>query len=180
MSLNDILARTEGRGIFLVMVLVCLPFVVPVSVPGVSSVSGGVVMILSLRMMWGLPLRLPRIVGGRPLSPSQQQRLLRSSVKVLRFLEKAIKPRGSSWIAWQGVNVVHMLLLALMGFLLALPVPLPFTNTLPAYAIIILAVSLMEKDGRMIWFGYTLAAVTVVFFGLISGTIMTVWKKWIS
>ena len=44
-------------------------------------------------------------------------------------------------------------------------------------AIIILAVSMMEEDGLMIWFGYAAALATVVYLGLSAGVIVAVVTK---
>jgi hypothetical protein len=177
-TLNEVLRRTEGRGIFLVMILVCLPFVTPVSIPGVSSVSGGVVMMLSLRMMLGLPPWLPRFIGDHQLTPAHQRRLLAASVRFLRFIEKAAHPRGGHWLTWPGVYTGHMLLIALMAFLLALPLPFPFTNTIPAYAILFFSISVMEEDGRLIWLGYAAALGALAYFGGMAGAVWAWTHQW--
>lgn len=179
-TLNDILRNTQGRGIFLVMVLVCLPFITPVSVPGVSSISGGVVMVLSLRMMLGMPPWLPRIIGDHRVPPAHRRRILAASVKVLRFIERLAHPRGGTWLAWPGVYSGNMLLIAFMAFLLALPILLPFTNTTPAYAILFLAVSVMEEDGRLIWVGYAIALGTMIYFAAMAGAIWELTHRWLT
>jgi hypothetical protein len=167
---NDILLQTEGRGLYLLMILVCLPFSTPISIPGVSSFSGGIVLILALRIALGLPPKLPRWIGEKRMSAVQQRRLLGASIKVLHWMEKGIKPCAGGWLAWPVVNWINMVLLGSMGFLLALPVPLPFTNTIPAYAILLLAISLMEEDGRVVWLGYIFVLGTYLYFGLMAGT----------
>jgi hypothetical protein len=179
-TLNDILRRTEGRGIFLVMILMCLPFVTPVSIPGVSSLSGAVVMVLSLRMVFSLPAWLPRVIGEHRLNPAHQKRFLSGSVKVLKFIEKVAHPRGGAWLSWPGVFSGNMLLIAFMAFLLALPILLPFTNTLPAYAILFLSVSVMEDDGRLIWLGYGTVLATLIYFGCMAGVIWAGTHRWLS
>ena len=77
-----------------------------------------------------------------------------------------------------GDVTMNALLIALMAFLLALPLPsAPFfpTNGLPAYTIIVIAASMLEEDGVLIFFGYALALATVVFFASIAGTVVGVW-----
>ena len=80
-------------------------------------------------------------------------------------------------------TVCRALLIALLAFLLALPLPsAPFfpTNGLPAYAIILLAAAMMEDDGVLVWFGYALALATIVFFASIGGTIVKVVEKFLA
>ena len=37
-SLNHLLERTDGRGFYLVVILLALPFIIPMAIPGVSTV----------------------------------------------------------------------------------------------------------------------------------------------
>ena len=52
-SLNQLLEKTEGRGFYLVVILLALPFILPVSIPGVSTVLGLAVALLSLKLGFG-------------------------------------------------------------------------------------------------------------------------------
>jgi hypothetical protein len=51
-----------------------------------------------------------------------------------------------------------------MALLLSLPFPgiPPFTSSLPCYDVILIAASMMEEDGVLIWFGYAMAAATAL------------------
>ena len=66
------------------------------------------------------------------------------------------------------------LLLAFLAFLLVCPVPgvIPFTNSLPTYAIIAIAAGVMEEDGVCLLYGYALTIATWVYFALIAGGII--------
>ena len=172
-TLNDLLERTEGRGFYLVIILLALPFVVPVSIPGVSTVLGLSVALLSLKLAFGAQPRLPNFMGNRRLSPEVQRKVLRGSVKFLRLVEKLVKPRRTPWMTTRPARFVNAGLMALMGLLLALPFPPlpPFTNALPCYSIILLATSMMEEDGVTIWFGYSLALGTIIYLVIIIGVL---------
>ena len=50
------------------------------------------------------------------------------------------------------------------------PLP-PFTNSLPSYAIILIAASMMEEDGITIWVGYAVAVAAMVYLGLVAGAL---------
>ncbi|MBI2926093.1 MAG: exopolysaccharide biosynthesis protein [Verrucomicrobia bacterium] len=161
-----LLERTHGRGLYLVIVFFCLPFIMPISIPGFSTLCGLVIGFLALGLALRLPPWLPRFIAARPLSSTRLHKVLRGSVKVLRFVEKWIKPRRSAWMAWRPVQVGNALAVAFFAALLALPIPplIPFTNMLPSYAIIVIAVSMMEEDGVMIWAGYTAGLGTIAYF----------------
>lgn len=180
LTLNQLIERTDGRGIFSIIILLALPFVGPISLAGISIPFGLAIGLLALRLARGLPPRLPKRLGDRPLPPGLRK-VVEASVKLLRGLERVVKPRPASWMNWRGVRLGNALLLAFMALLLALPLPPvpPFTNALPSYTIILLAASLMEQDGRMIWAGYAVAAGTVLYLGFWAGLIATHLSGWI-
>jgi hypothetical protein len=168
-TLNQLLERTEGRGFYLVIILLSLPFVVPVSIPGMSTILGLAIAVLTLRLALGRRACLPKCIGDRKLSAEFCDRILGGSVKFLRFVEKGVKPRQTRWLAARWAIGANALLMTFLGLLLALPFPPfpPFTNALPCYSLILVAASTMEEDGLMIWAGYGVSLGTTVYLFLV-------------
>jgi len=138
-------------------------------VPGMSTVFGSIIALLALRLARNKPPRLPAALGDRPLSPKTRQAILTGGLRFCRFLERFVRPRRTAWMNWRVTGVLHALLILLLALLLALPLPSPpffGSNALPSYAIILLAVSVMESDGLLIFSGYLAAAVTMAYFVL--------------
>lgn len=169
LTLNVLLLSTKGRGLFLVVILLSLPFITPIPLPGVSTVLGLVIGVLAVRLALGLPPRLPKALGERSLEGGFSRKVFSGSVKMLRVIEKLAKPRRSTWLAWRAVRFANAALMALMACLLMLPFPPfpPFTNSLPAYSVILLAASMMEEDGALIWAGYAVSVGTIVYLAMI-------------
>jgi hypothetical protein len=178
-SLNELLDQTGGRGFYLVVILLALPFVLPVSIAGVSTVLGLAVAFLSFKLGLGASPRLPAFLGRKKLSPEVQRKVLRGGIKVLRVVERLVKPRRSPWMTARFVRFHNAMLMTFMGLLLAMPFPPlpPLTNALPCYCIILLAASMMEEDGVTIWFAYALSLGTVVYLGLNVFVILEAAKK---
>jgi hypothetical protein len=172
-TLNQLLEKTEGRGFYLVVILLALPFIVPLAIPGVSTVLGLSIAFLSLRLAFGRIPRLPRSMGDKKLSPAFQKKVLGGSVKFLRLVEKLVKPRRTPWMATRPARFANALLMMFLGLLLALPFPgiPPLTNSLPCYSIILLAASMMEEDGVTIWIAYALSLVTTIYLVAILGVL---------
>lgn len=162
--MNDLLARTEGRGLYLIMVLLCLPFIAPLPIAGASTPLGTVILLLSGRMALGLPPGLPDFIGRLKIPAIRAPWLVGGGVRMLRWVERWVKPRRSEWMEWRAVRCGNALVIAWLGLLLALPLPIPATNVLPAQAIVVLTASMMEEDGRLIWLGYLYALVTTAYF----------------
>lgn len=181
LTVNQLLTHTDGRGIYLVLVLLSLPFVAWVSVPGMSTVCGPVIGLLAWRLARGKAPRLPAVLGDRALPPRLKRVILGGGLKFCRLLERGVRPRRTAWMARRLSVTVHALLLALMALLLALPLPSPpfiGSNTLPSYAILLLAVSMMEGDGVMIFAGYLAALVAAGYFVVLGGVIVTHLAGW--
>lgn len=179
LTLNRLLQDTGGRGLFLVVILLSLPFITPIPLPGVSTVLGLMIGVLAVRLALGLPPSLPKALGDRPLDAGFSRKVLSASVKLIRLIEKLARPRRSAWLGWRAVRFFNAGLMALMALLLMLPFPPfpPFTNSLPAWSLILLAASMMEEDGVLIWVGYVLAVATAIYLTLILHVLEAAWER---
>ena len=69
-------------------------------------------------------------------------------------------------------RLLHALLILFLALLLALPLPSPpffGSNALPSYAIILLAISMMEEDGMVIWLGYVATIASAIYLTIMIG-----------
>ena len=181
LTLNVILRRTHGRGAFLLLILLCLPFLAPVSIPGVSIPFGLAIAFLGWRLALHLPARLPGWLGERIL-PHGFERVLDASVKVLAFLEKwMVRPRKVGWLGWRWIRTVNGIIVVVMALLLSLPIPpvIPLTNTIPAYAVLFMTLSMMEDDGLMIWGGYGVSLFALIYFYAWGDVFVGLAHKWL-
>ena len=181
LTANQLIERTHGRGMYLVLILLSLPFIAWVSVPGMSTLLGPMIGLLGVRLALGNSARLPAKFGDRVLPPKLIRGIQGAGLKFLRFLEKGVRPRRTTWLGWRIARFVHALLIIAMAGLLALPLPSPpffGSNALPSYAIILLALSMMEEDGLLIWAAYATALIAAAYFVLLGGLIITHLGKW--
>jgi hypothetical protein len=58
--------------------------------------------------------------------------------------------------------------IVIAGLGLMLPLPIPFSNNIPAWAVVLLAIGMMEKDGLCVLLGHITAIVAWLFIGLTS------------
>ncbi len=180
---NQIIERTGGRGLYLVFILLSLPFVAWVSVPGMSTVLGPVIGLLALRLALGQAPRLPARFGDRELPPKVRKAIAGGGLRFLRWLEKAVRPRRTTWLTWPVPRTLNALLVLFMAVLLALPLPSPpflGSNAFPSYAIILLALSMMEEDGAMIWAGYASSVVATAYFAIFGALIAKHLSGWLA
>jgi hypothetical protein len=160
-----------GREAFVFLALVLtLPFLVPVSIPGISTVFGAVIALIGVSIMLNRDPWLPQRYLKREFSSARLRQALAKGADWLHRLEKFSQPRWSALVHGAVMNRFNGLMLVMAALLLMAPFGLiPFTNTLPGVAIIFLCLGLLQNDGRSIALGYVANLLTVVYFGLILG-----------
>ncbi len=164
-SLREVIALLQGRAYLLLMLLLSLPFLLPIPLPGLSFLLGSVIALIALRLTLGQKPWLPARLLDRELPPKFFPTLLAGASRVLRYLEVMLKPR-QLWLTDSPLLVqLHAFIIFVAAFVLLLPLP-PGTNFPPALCIILMAGGLLERDGRFILAGYLAFALNVVFFAL--------------
>lgn len=160
LSVGDLLDALGDRALGAMMFILAVPNVLPVP-PGPSAVLGTPLILLAAQMMLGRRPWLPAIVAKRSLSRGEFAALVRRVIPWLVKAEKLLRPRFSLLLSpplEYGVGLVCQLL----ALVLALPIPLG--NMLPALAISLMALGMLERDGYWILTGLVaaVAAATVV------------------
>ena len=166
-SFREILDVIHGRGISAVMVLLALPFVVPVPLPGFSTPIGLLFALFGLRIAFEKHPWWPEWFLKRTLPSATLERLIQRSIRLIRWAEKLLKPRMHFLQRWPIFRMVNGLVIFSCGVALSLPIPIPFTNTIPALAILFLSMGIMEEDGLFILLGYGAAACAWIYFGIL-------------
>ena len=161
-TLLDMLGR---EGFLLLTVFLTLPFMVPVSIPGVSTLFGTVILLIGLSFMIDRQPRLPDRFVKRAFPAKKLRTALRRGVVWLHRLERVSCPRLSRLSQGSAMARLNGLMLVIGALLLMVPFGLiPLTNTLPGLAILFLSVDILQRDGGCILLGYLTNLVTVVYF----------------
>ena len=179
--LREILETTHGRGYTLLLALLTLPFCTPIPLPGLSTPFGVVIALigfrLSLREKPWLPDRLLNVELPAKFFPQ----FLKATQRLVRGMEFFLRPRWT-WLLDTGVlHHAYGAIILVSGLLLLLPLPVPFTNTLPALTVVLLAMAMLERDGYFVIAGLTMFTVTLGFFGAVffgGAAVVNVLHKW--
>jgi hypothetical protein len=162
-TFSGIVDLLHDRGHAMVALIFSVIFIVPLGVPGLSTVLGTVVGLSGAAMLLARRPWLPARLAARKVPAVSFARLLTAAEKVLRPIERVSRPR------WAGLStnpLVHRLaggLIVVCASLLALPLP-PGTNAPPAVAIVLLAVGVLEEDGLFLLLGWLATLANLVLF----------------
>jgi hypothetical protein len=155
------------RGHAVLSLLFALPFLQPVPLVGLSTPVGSGIAILGVFMALGLPPWLPQRWLDRTISSRHVSRVVRFGQKVLRRAERFIRPRGQWFHRHRWARPIAGIVIAISGAQLALPLPIVFTNTLPALVIVTTSVGMLEEDALLTLLGEFLFLVALAVFSLI-------------
>jgi hypothetical protein len=167
-TIGEVLEQTQGRGIDLLLILISLPFLTPIPLPGFSIPFGLVTLILGIRMALGKKPWLPQKLLSRKLPPRFLSNLLKASGRLVKWLESLLRPRLALLNEQVAFRRITGTLIALSGLFLILPLPVPFSNSLPAVTILLLAAGALERDGLALLLGAGAFLVSVGFFLLLA------------
>jgi hypothetical protein len=165
-TLGKFLEITGNRGRLILCMILATPFLIPISIPGSSIPFGIGIMFIGLSIIFNKPL-VPKSVLNYKIPKNTVINILKGSIGVLKGLERIIKPRAQILTGKYSVNTINGILLVFSSFLLMLPLPVPLTDSLPAYSIFLLSLGIMERDGYFIVISYALIIITTLYFGLI-------------
>jgi hypothetical protein len=163
-TLQEVIEILRGRGFNIVVLLLALPFCTPIPLVGLSTPFGFALMVFGFRI--GLRKRpwLPKRLLARQIPYPTLNRIVNVALKAAFYMEKVLHPRLRFFHRWTSFSVLNGLVIASSAFILMLPLPIPFTNMLPALSIVLLAAGMMEEDGAAIVSGYLLAIATWTYF----------------
>lgn len=158
-SVADLLQLASDRAYGALLFIFALPNVVPMP-PGTSAVLGLPLVLLAAQFLYGRKTPwLPRMVARRSIMRTEFIALLARINPVLRRVERILRPRLGVLVSPTAERVLGIVLL---GLSLILFLPIPFGNMLPAAAICLMSLALVEHDGLIVVLGALLGILSVV------------------
>lgn len=159
-TVGDLLAALGDRALGALLFVFAFPNVLPTP-PGTSTVLGAPLVFLAAQLALGLNPWLPGVVARRSMSQADFAALVRRIAPWLERAERLLRPRPLGVprvLIERGAGTVCLLL----SLILVLPIPLG--NMLPALALCMLALGVLEHDSAWVLAGLVtaVAAVTVV------------------
>jgi hypothetical protein len=168
-TLREVIYTLGARAYMLLVLLLALPFITPIQIPGLSTPFGLAIALIALRLSFGQRPWLSKNLQRRELPAGFLGKLFAVASKVLRVLEKFLKPRLTFLTDTPLLRQLHAVLMLLAALALLLPLPIPFTNTFPAWSILLLAAGLLERDGGFIIAAYVVFVAGVFYFIFLGG-----------
>jgi hypothetical protein len=163
-SLRELLGALGEQGLLVFCGVLAAPFLLPVTVPGMSTVLGLPMLLIGFAVMVSRVPWLPERLLNHSL-PSVTVRGVLNKVRgwAERF-EHLVRPRWLGLTGGRAVNALNGALVIVAVLLLMAPIPLvPLVNSIPALAVLLLCFGMAERDGLVIAIGYFTTFVASVY-----------------
>lgn len=173
--LHDVLEGLEERAFGMLLFLS-----IPVAfIPGVAGVvSGPIVILVGVQLLFGRNEPwLPKFLGRRGPHRHAMATFRDKLGPWLARLERVVKPRAHALLDHPIASAFTGLNLILLGLLLSLPIP--FTNVLFALLLLLFALSLLERDGRLLAVSWIASAAAITVVGVLSGSLAAAASRWL-
>lgn len=146
-------------------------------IPGSSAFTGAPLFVVALQMVSGrASLWLPAKIGNRSVRPSDIERMNARFLPVLRRIERLLVPRLSFMFAPISLRFLGLVCLILSAIIV---LPIPFGNLAPGFAIVLIAIAILTRDGLAVIAGVALGIGAVIFLLIFYGGALVVLAHWL-
>jgi hypothetical protein len=164
LKVGHLLKLLSGKGKPLLLIFLSLPFCQPIMLPGLSTPFGIAILMIGLKISFGGKVWLFKSLAEKKISGKTLHKIASKGLWLTRKIKRFIHPR-LVWLSRSApMIVINGILIAILGFVLALPLPIPFSNIIIAWPILLISIGLAEDDGLFILTAYAGIAACIVFF----------------
>jgi len=168
LTVEELVGAFGDRAFGAVMLVFAVISTLPLP-PGSTTVTGVPLVLMAVQLVRGRErLWLPRRLLRAAVSRGNFGKAVGKVMPVLRFAERLTRPRLEPLVGQTGQRVVGGVC-CVLAVVLSLPVPLG--NILPAVAICLFSLGIMQRDGYAViagWIGTAAsAAVLILFWGVV-------------
>lgn len=169
LTLGEAFDRLGEASYSLISIILCLPFLQPISLGPLSTVGGLTFAALGWQLARQHPVPwLPERVRNTAPSAKVWVRIIALLRGIVKVCSRFTKPRYTHLVTGARGDRIVGGLFVIGGLLMAIPFfGLPFNNTLPALVIIAAAIAELEDDGGFIFVSFVLLAMTIAYFAFI-------------
>lgn len=168
-SIGEILNIFESLGPSIAAILLALPFLQPLPLVGLSTPLGLTIALSGWAVLSNRPIWVPRRFSNTQISSE----IILKKVAILNGLTSKLhaffqaptelpQSPADSTRRWLGFNVI------IHGLLLALPLPIPFSNTIPAWTCCAAAITAIFPSKKGLWLTNALILVNFLFWSALA------------
>ena len=167
-TLEDFLEITGEQGLFMSCMILTGPFLLPVSIPGMSIPFGTAILLLSTDIIFNRPILIPKRVMNYRISKKDMGTILNGISHILIPLERKIINQRLCFLSkGRRMKYINGIALAFGAILLITPIIAIAGDFFPSYGILFISLGNLENDGYLDLAGYATVIFTTIYYALI-------------
>lgn len=179
-TLGEISHELRGDALMIICLVSILPFMQPIPLPGISSILGLVIVLQGLALIISNKPFLTKKMENLEIDPNKFEIIYKAAVKFSKISSKLANFPMASIVLSRANRILTGIWIILMAGLLSLPLPIPFSNFIPALAIFFLALSILEEDLVLAICGQMISMVITVLIYISWNVIWEQFEHWLS
>lgn len=154
-TLGHIVEELGNESLLILSLISIMPFMQPIPIPGLSTVLGLVVFMQAIGLVFTNRPILSQKMRKTSISPSTFEMIYKASIRFTNITSKIsmFKHPITQTIFLRKICGFSILI---SSAFLSLPLPIPFSNFIPAISIFLICLGLLEDDLAFILFGFTI------------------------
>ena len=165
-TLGEISDSMKQEALVVMCLISILPFMQPIPLPGVSTVLGFVACLQGVSLMFVQKPLLTQRMKNIAISREKFELIYRAAERFCRVTDKlAIAPHP--WTNSKASRFLCGASIVISSLFLSLPLPIPFSNFVPALSIALVCLGLLEEDIILVTIGLSITA-AVIWMGFLS------------
>ncbi len=145
-TLGELAEELRGDALMIICLVSILPFMQPIPIPGLSSILGLIIVLQGVALIFTDRPLLTQKMKDVALDPKRFEIVYKAAVKFSKISSKLANFPMPSIVLSRANKALTGFWIILMAAFLSLPLPIPFSNFIPAIAIFFLALSILEED----------------------------------
>ncbi|EPX87278.1 putative ABC-type transport system, permease component [Rubellimicrobium thermophilum DSM 16684] len=162
-SLSDLIEAMDERAFGALLLVFAVPNALP-TIPGTTAILGLPLVFLAFQMMIGQHPRLPQAIAKRSIPREDFARLVARINPWIDRADRLTAPRLQFLVAPKVEQAIGAFVM-ILAILVTLPIPLG--NMLPAFAICLIALGVLERDGLWIGIGVAVGLLSLLVAGFV-------------
>jgi hypothetical protein len=165
MTLGSILATFSRSSHAAMIVFLSFPLCLPVGIPVLTAVLGLILALIGFLLAIGREIWIPKSIEAKIVSYKSLSYVIERLLRVSKRMERWFHPRILFFVTNSKMMRIHGLFILLMGLTASFPIPLPLNNLVAAFPILLLGLSLLERDGLLAIVSYLASIPCFIYYG---------------
>jgi hypothetical protein len=179
-TLGELAVELRGDALMIISLVSILPFMQPIPIPGLSSVLGIIIVLQGAALIFMDKPLLTEKLKSVEIDPKKFEIIYKAAVK-FSYVSSKLATYPAPTIVLSRVNrVLTGIWLILMAGFLSLPLPIPFSNFIPAIAIFFLCLGILEEDLILSVCGQVISMVISFLIYISWNVIMEQFQHWLN